>query len=125
MKSEIDPRVMAEKEEDTCANPDRAQLGALSHHLQTQEVYHPDVHCNACGASRIYGIRYKCAVCPSFNLCERCEAHEERRTVNGHSGEHPFLKIRTPAKEATAMGGLGDFVGIGGVGTIADNFQWK
>ena len=34
----------------------------------------------------VVGIRYKCAVCPDYDLCENCEA------VTTH--DHPFLKIR-------------------------------
>lgn len=40
------------------------------------------------------GIRYKCVVCPDFDLCERCESKT--------SHDHPFLKIKklkhTPMK---------------------------
>lgn len=34
----------------------------------------------------VVGVRYKCAVCPDYDLCENCEA------VTTH--DHPFLKIR-------------------------------
>jgi hypothetical protein len=35
------------------------------------------------------GIRYKCAVCADFDLCEDCESLNE-------SHDHPFLKIKNP-----------------------------
>jgi len=47
---------------------------------------HQSVVCDACEISPITGIRYKCSVCPDFDLCEKCEA------TNAH--EHPMLKIR-------------------------------
>ncbi len=36
---------------------------------------------------QIVGIRYKCANCPDYNLCERCEAKRP------HDHQHLFLKI--------------------------------
>jgi len=33
------------------------------------------------------GIRYKCSVCPDYDLCETCEATSDH--------PHPFLKIKT------------------------------
>lgn len=100
-------------------NPDRAQLGALSqHNLDQRELLHPDVSCVGCGASRIYGIRYQCPLCISYNLCERCEDHADRRTMNGHPKEHAFLKIRIPIIESD-----GPFVPIGGAGPIG--YDWK
>lgn len=35
----------------------------------------------------VVGIRYKCAICPDYDLCEKCES------LLIH--DHPFLKIRT------------------------------
>ena len=37
----------------------------------------------------IRGDRYKCTVCPNYDLCESCEA-------NGVHREHTFLKIKSP-----------------------------
>lgn len=50
------------------------------------EVVHYRVNCDGCGQKGIVGIRYKCAICPDFDFCERCEATIEH--------DHPFLKIR-------------------------------
>ena len=47
---------------------------------------HGRVTCDVCGTNPIQGIRYKCSVCPDFDLCEKCEAQK------GHT--HPLLKIR-------------------------------
>jgi len=58
------------------------------------EVHHPAI-CDSCEAS-IRGIRYKCLVCPDYDLCEACEATNlEKQT---HDGNHVFAKIRDPAQ---------------------------
>jgi hypothetical protein len=49
---------------------------------------HKDIQCNGCGMESIYGIRYKCTICPNFNFCSICENIKEH--------EHPFLKIKFP-----------------------------
>ena len=49
---------------------------------------HKDIKCNGCGMESIYGIRYKCTICPNFNFCSICENNKEH--------EHPFLKIKFP-----------------------------
>lgn len=60
----------------------------------SSEVVHAHVTCDECHTSPIVGIRYKCVVCPDFDVCEKCEAKST------HS--HPFLKIKhlhqTPIK---------------------------
>lgn len=40
--------------------------------------------------SPIRGVRYKCANCVDFDLCEMCEG------ANSHINTHVFLKIRIP-----------------------------
>lgn len=52
------------------------------------QVIHHHYICDGCEKGPIVGIRYKCAVCPNFDLCESCE-----ETV---AHDHPFLKIRHP-----------------------------
>jgi len=49
---------------------------------------HSHYYCNECGADPIVGPRYKCSVCPDFDICENCE-----KTI-----QHPhlFLKINHP-----------------------------
>ena len=46
--------------------------------------------CNSCGVVPIRGIRYHCANCPDFDLCEGCEAQ------GVHTRTHIFYKIRVP-----------------------------
>lgn len=46
--------------------------------------------CDGCKKT-IVGVRYKCANCKDFDLCEQCEG-----VPNPHDGNHLFLKIKTP-----------------------------
>jgi len=56
--------------------------------LELNKSIHSHYYCDNCGADPIIGVRYKCSVCPDFDICERCE-----RTI-----QHPhlFLKINHP-----------------------------
>ncbi|EGS19255.1 putative calcium ion binding protein [Thermochaetoides thermophila DSM 1495] len=47
--------------------------------------------CNGCGLTPIRGIRYRCANCADFDLCETCESQ------GLHTKTHVFYKIRIPA----------------------------
>ena len=51
---------------------------------------HKGIKCSNCGMKNIVGIRYKCTVCPNYNLCEICEANID------HDEDHVLLKIRDP-----------------------------
>ncbi|KAI9865361.1 MAG: hypothetical protein M1813_002250 [Trichoglossum hirsutum] len=52
---------------------------------------HRGVTCNSCGSLPIRGIRYRCANCIDFDLCETCEA------MQVHPKTHLFYKVRIPA----------------------------
>lgn len=45
-----------------------------------------------CGASPIFGVRYRCVNCANYDLCEGCE----KKGIAGHPSWHLFLKIATP-----------------------------
>lgn len=47
--------------------------------------------CNGCGMVPIRGIRYRCANCADFDLCEVCESQ------GLHNKTHIFYKVRVPA----------------------------
>lgn len=52
---------------------------------------HRGVQCNGCSMQPIMGIRYHCANCWDYDLCEMCEAQQI------HYKTHVFYKIRIPA----------------------------
>lgn len=53
-----------------------------------EDVYHPGVTCDGCEMG-IRGPRFKCVVCPDYDLCKKCEKR-------GFHPEHDFMKIRKP-----------------------------
>jgi hypothetical protein len=53
------------------------------------DVVHVGVECDTCGMCPIVGPRFKCAVCPDFDLCTACDASDNH-------GEHPVVKMRKP-----------------------------
>lgn len=46
---------------------------------------HPHVTCDGCNTT-LKGNRYKCLICPDFDLCERCEGEQKHN-------EHPMIRI--------------------------------
>ena len=52
---------------------------------------HRGVTCNACNTHPIKGIRYRCANCNDYDLCEQCEI------MQVHLPTHLFYKIKIPA----------------------------
>jgi len=58
------------------------------------EGVHRGVLCDGCGVTPIRGIRYKCAVCPDYDLCAGCEGK------NVHP-DHALLKIRPLSASAS------------------------
>jgi len=53
-------------------------------------VVHAGVVCDGCGKKNFSGIRYKCSVCPDYDLCEACESK------GLHEPSHHFVKIANP-----------------------------
>ena len=49
---------------------------------------HPGIRCDGCFGP-VFGTRYKCTICPDYDLCERCKSM--RRHV-----EHPMTAIKSP-----------------------------
>ncbi|KAK8928134.1 E3 ubiquitin-protein ligase HERC2 [Metarhizium anisopliae] len=52
---------------------------------------HRGCQCNSCGMVPIRGVRYRCANCADFDLCETCESQ------GVHNKTHIFYKIKVPA----------------------------
>lgn len=60
---------------------------------QKEGIVHRGVACDYCGARPIRGVRFRCANCPDFDLCEDCEDKDQ----HGHPKTHVFYKIKVPA----------------------------
>lgn len=56
---------------------------------EQKAAVHTHIICDGCQATPIIGIRYKCSVCPDYDLCEKCEA----KGIHQH---HPFIKMKEP-----------------------------
>ncbi|KAK6949081.1 hypothetical protein Daesc_009154 [Daldinia eschscholtzii] len=52
---------------------------------------HRGCQCNGCGMVPIRGIRYRCANCADFDLCELCESQ------GLHNKTHVFYRVKIPA----------------------------
>jgi hypothetical protein len=52
-----------------------------------------NAYCDSC-LKDIRGIRFKCSICPDYDLCSVCE--EKNVFQNFHPQEHYFLKINKP-----------------------------
>ncbi|XP_008063638.1 next to BRCA1 gene 1 protein isoform X2 [Carlito syrichta] len=55
---------------------------------ETKFTWH--IACSNC-QNRIVGARYQCSLCPSYNICEDCEAGPYAHDIN-----HVLLKLRRP-----------------------------
>jgi len=79
---------------DLCANCERTAGHPPEHPLlkYRQPANTPTVHhgitCDGCQMSPITGIRFKCRVCPDYDLCQTCEAK------NTHPADHPLIKFK-------------------------------
>lgn len=69
---------------------------------------HPHVLCDGCGQTPLRGLRWKCAVCPDFDLCSACEAK------GAHPAHHPMLKLHPGAHAQQHGAGHGFGFGRGG-----------
>lgn len=81
---------------DTSPTREGQNLLNLLYHIAEDQArrdgyIHRGVTCNSCGAMPIQGIRYRCANCIDYDLCETCEA------MQVHIKTHLFYKVRIPA----------------------------
>ena len=49
--------------------------------------HQPNIICDKCGSYGFSGIRYKCFICPNYDLCGTCYEKKE------HDAKHPFVHI--------------------------------
>lgn len=78
------------------AGKESQSLLNLLYHIAEEQArkdgyVHRRVSCNSCNVMPIRGIRYRCANCLDYDLCEQCEA------MQIHPKTHLFYKIRIPA----------------------------
>jgi hypothetical protein len=80
------------EDDDDTNSADEAErdMGPARYNERGQRV-HPYVTCDGCQGA-VAGVRYKCASCYDFDLCEGCEAK------NAHPHHHVLLKIRVPQR---------------------------
>lgn len=81
---------------DGAIQADGQKLYTLVYHIAEERArnegyVHRGVTCNSCGTIPIRGIRYRCANCADFDLCEHCESQSP------HQKTHLFYKVRIPA----------------------------
>ncbi|KAL0088548.1 hypothetical protein F4703DRAFT_1792712 [Phycomyces blakesleeanus] len=69
---------------------DNKNLLNLLHAISDNQSRKGGITCNKCSITPVRGVRYKCANCIDFDLCEMCEG------TNSHVNTHVFLKIRIP-----------------------------
>jgi len=55
-------------------------------------VTHHGIICDECGMDPIQGTRYKCTLCPNYDLCCECESSKK------HDPNHPLMKMNTPVQ---------------------------
>jgi hypothetical protein len=67
---------------------------------------HDNVKCDGCGAFPITGDRFKCTVCPDFDLCSPCEQK------NTHPSSHPLLKLKEAPRRDIHYGVTCDGCGV-------------
>ena len=65
-----------------------------------QNYVHMGIQCDSCGVQPIQGIRYRCANCPDFDVCEVCEAQQP------HIMTHIFYKVRIPVPSLSLRQGI-------------------
>ena len=90
-KHEIVPEVVPETQKENEQNAPEVQPLAEKISPETKENkllfrnYHMNTGCDGCHAQLIIGRRFKCMICPNYNLCESCDSKEEH--------EHPMLRL--------------------------------
>jgi len=83
-------------DENEDAKREGQSLLSLLYHIAEDQArrdgyVHRGVSCNSCNIQPIRGIRFRCANCMDFDLCEQCEA------MQIHPKTHVFYKVRIPA----------------------------
>ncbi|XP_026541886.1 next to BRCA1 gene 1 protein isoform X2 [Notechis scutatus] len=88
LEQKLDDKLFLTNQLPSFVNTSRHQIPASS--LVQGSSYDWLLSCNNC-QNPIVGIRYQCSVCPTYNICELCEAG-----LYFHDSNHVFLKLRRP-----------------------------
>jgi len=72
-------------QERSCSEKEEVNSTSVS-----QPAIHHNITCDGCGMTPLTGIRFKCNVCPDYDLCEKCKVKP-----NIHPG-HGFIEISSP-----------------------------
>ena len=77
-----------------CALKEEYKMKNDNEHI---DIIHDGICCDGCGCKCIVGSRYKCAVCPNFDYCEKC--------LKEHTcdHQHPFIKIYHPKMKLASI----------------------
>ena len=70
-----------------------------------RNMVHPNVICDGCNGP-VVGTRYKCSVCPDYDLCSACEG-------KGLHREHGKLAFPSPIGHFSEVSGASLWVGAG------------
>jgi len=89
---------------DLCSTCEQKNTHPTSHPLlKIKEAPRRDIHygvtCDGCGVVPIKGVRFKCLVCPNYDLCAVCEAK------NAHPADHTLLKLKERKRGCGRFGG--------------------
>mmetsp|Transcript_3746 Transcript_3746/g.3646 ORF Transcript_3746/g.3646 Transcript_3746/m.3646 type:complete len:756 (+) Transcript_3746:48-2315(+) len=65
------------------------------------DYVHKFVACDSCNPTNfvpLKGVRFKCLICPDYDLCQACELrqHVEEKNDGEHLFTHPMIKITRP-----------------------------
>merc|ERR1711972_831725 len=82
---------------------------------------HFGITCDGCNMTPIEGLRFKCSVCPNFDLCAGCFMRKEEL----HDAQHSFTNVLEPVK-GSGLKGKGKGKGKGWKGSLEDKpgFEW-
>ncbi|KAF5350222.1 hypothetical protein D9758_007783 [Tetrapyrgos nigripes] len=68
------------------------------------QAVHTGVTCDSCEKTPIVGIRYKCQVCPDYDLCKAC--CDNPPSDIQHPRNHPLKRIEFPEPPGESHGGI-------------------
>jgi len=66
--------------------------------VRSDDEVHLGVSCDGCKTKPIRGVRYKCSMCPDYDLCQTCESKGVQ--TESHLMTHPMTKMRLPTTTA-------------------------